>query len=177
MTGALTLYAYAGAATAPLLGRLVDRYGPRLLLILTAIVGGSATLLLVGIREIWQFYIIFALVGLSGGTGAGGVVTEAMVSKWFVRLRGRAPAFGTMGTVIAGVLLAPVIGIVIAISGWRTAWLVVAAVFFGLLLPISLLTARRPEDMGLLPDGAKSQEDLRLSITQRGSRESQYSGP
>lgn len=175
MTGALTLYAYAGAATAPLLGRLVDRYGPRLLLILTAIVGGSATLLLVGIREIWQFYIIFALVGLSGGTGAGGVVTEAMVSKWFVRLRGRAPAFGTMGTVIAGVLLAPVIGIVIAISGWRTAWLVVAAVFFGLLLPISLLTARRPEDMGLLPDGAKSQEDLRLSITQRGSRESQYS--
>ena len=175
VTGALTIHAYAGAAMAPLFGRLVDRYGPRPLMVLTAVVGGSATLLLGGVREIWQFYTIFALVGLGGGTGAGAVVTEAMVSKWFVRLRGRALAFGTMGFVAAGVALAPLIGAVIAISGWRTAWLVVAAVFFGLLLPISFLTARRPEDMGLLPDGAKSQEELRSAFKQTGTRESAYS--
>ena len=175
ITGALTIYAYAGAATAPLLGRLVDRYGPRPLMVLTAVVGGSATLLLSGVREIWQLYIIFALVGLGGGTAAGGVVTEATVSKWFVRLRGRALAFGTMGVGAAGVVLAPIIGAVIAISGWRTAWLVVAAVFFGLLLPFSFLTARRPEDMGLLPDGAKSQEELQSAFKQTGIRESAYS--
>ena len=156
ITGALTISVYAGAAMAPLFGRLVDRCGPRPLMVVTAVVGGSATLLLSGVREIWQFYIIFALVGLGGGTVAGGVVTEATVSKWFVRLRGRALAFGTMGLGASGVVLAPIIGAVIAFSGWRTAWLVVAAVFFGLLLPFSFLTARRPEDMGLLPDGAKS---------------------
>ena len=175
MTGALTVRTYAGAALSPLFGRLVDRHGPRYLMMLTAIVGGIATLLLSRISEIWQFYVLFGLMGLSGGTGAGGVVTEATVSKWFIRLRGRALAFGTMGNVAAGVILAPLVGVVIAISGWQTAWLVVAAIFFGLLLPFSFLMARQPEDMGLLPDGAKSQEEVQAVFQRRGSMESAYS--
>ena len=175
MTGALAIRTYAGAALAPVYGRLVDRYGPRYLMMLTAIVGGVVTVLLSRVQEIWQFYAIFALLGLSGGTGAGGVVAESTVNKWFIRLRGRAIAFGTMGNVAAGVILAPLIGLVIATSGWQPAWLIVAAIFFILLLPFAFLTARRPEDMGLLPDGAKSQEELQAVIERRGDRESAYS--
>ena len=175
MTGALTVRTYAGAALSPVFGRLVDRHGPRYLMMLTAIVGGIATLLLSRVAEIWQFYVLFGLMGLSGGTGAGGVVTEATVSKWFIRLRGRAIAFGTMGNVAAGVILAPLVGAVIAISGWEAAWLVIAAIFFGLLLPFSFLTARQPEDMGLLPDGAKSQEEVQAVFQRKGGRESAYS--
>ena len=72
MTGALTLYSYTGAAIGPLLGRLVDRHGPRPIMIITAILGGAATLLLCGVEDIWQFYMIYAVVGLCGGTGGAG---------------------------------------------------------------------------------------------------------
>ncbi|MCZ6892298.1 MAG: MFS transporter [Chloroflexi bacterium] len=175
ITGALTVRTYAGAALSPVFGRLVDRHGPRYLMMLTAIVGGIATLLLSRVVTIWQFYALFGLMGLSGGTGAGGVVTEATVSKWFIRLRGRAIAFGTMGNVAAGVILAPLVGVVIAISGWEAAWLVIAAIFFGLLLPFSFLMARQPEDMGLLPDGAKSREEVQALFQRKGNMESAYS--
>ena len=175
MTVALTVRTYAGSAVSPLIGRLVDRYGPRYFMMLTAIAGGVVSILLSHVTSIWQFYAIFAIVGLTGGTGALSVAAEATVNKWFVRLRGRAIAFGTMGNVASGVILAPIIGLIIATSGWRVAWIAIAMIFLGLLLPFAFLTARKPEDMGLLPDGARTQEEFDAALQRKGTQESAYS--
>jgi MFS family permease len=172
MTAALTILIFASAVVAPIFGRIVDRYGPRPLIILTAIGGGVGTILLSSIREIWHLYLIFGLMGLSGVTGVGNVVTEASISKWFVRLRGRALALGTMGISMAGIVLAPLVGVVISLSGWREAWFLVSALFF-ILFCVAFLTARSPEDMGLLPDGAKNIEELD-SAMKSGGGESAY---
>ena len=102
LVGALTVRTYVSAALAPLFGAVVDKYGPRYLMMASAVAGGIAALLLTQVREIWQFYAIFALIGLAGGTGAGALVLQATVVKWFVRLRGRAVAFSTMGNAAAG---------------------------------------------------------------------------
>lgn len=167
MTGALTVLIFASAAIAPIFGRLVDRYGPRVLIMLTAIAGGVGTMLLSGIREIWHLYLIFGLMGLSGVTGVGNVVTEASISKWFVRLRGRALALGTMGISMAGIALAPLVGVVISLSGWREAWFLVSVLFL-ILFFVGFLTARSPEDMDLLPDGAKNIEELESAMKSGG---------
>ncbi len=175
LVGALTVRTYVSAALAPIFGTVVDRYGPRYLMTASAVIGGIAALLLTQVREIWQFYAIFALIGLAGGTGAGALVVQATVVKWFVRLRGRAVAFSTMGNAAAGAVLAPFIGFIIATSGWENGWIVMAVLFFVFLLPVSFLMVRQPEDVGLFPDGAKSQEELDATYQRRAGRESAVS--
>ncbi len=175
MTGALTVRTLTASALGPVFGPLVDRRGPQPLMVAAAIAGGSACLLLSRIQVLWQFYIIFAFVGMSGGAGLGGLVAQATVAKWFIQRRGRATAFSTMGNTAAGAILAPVIGFLILNSDWRAAWLFMAGIFFFLLLPASLLMVRQPEDLGLLPDGAKSQEEAQAAHRRRTGHQSEYS--
>lgn len=175
LTGALALRIVTAASLAPIFGTVVDRYGPRLLMFAAAIVGSIAALLISQVQEIWQFYAVFAFVGISGGAGLGAIVTGATVSKWFVRLRGRALAFTTMGSAAPGLILAPIITAVVFTYGWRVGWVIMSVLFLVLLVPASLLMARQPEDLGLLPDGAKSEEDVTRAYEQRGGLESAYS--
>ena len=175
LTGALALRILTAASLAPLFGSVVDRHGPRFLMLASAVIGGVAALLISQVSEIWQFYAIFAFVGISGGAGLGGVVTGATVSKWFVRLRGRALAFTTMGGPAPGLVLAPIMAFVVFTYGWQTGWILMSVLFIVLLLPVSLLMARQPEDMGLLPDGAKSEDEVKEAYASRGGLESQHS--
>lgn len=159
LVGALSVRTFITAGLAPFLGAYVDRKGPRLIMMASAILGGVACIILTQVTQIWQFYLAFILVGLAGGAGAGGVVANATVMKWFIRLRGRATAFGTMGNTAAGAILAPTAGFIIVRYGWQSGWLFLAAIFFFLLLPVTSLMVRKPEDIGLLPDGARSQAE------------------
>ena len=125
--------------------------------------------------EIWQFYVIFAFVGISGGAGLGGVVTGATVSKWFVRLRGRALAITTMAGPAPGLFLAPIMTLIVFNQGWRSGWILMSILFITLLLPVAFFMVRQPEDIGLLPDGASSKDELEIAYKKRGGLESLYS--
>ena len=175
LTGALAVRTAFAAMLGPVFGPLVDKYGPRFLMVASAITGGIASILLTQVSEIWQFYVIFALVGIAGAAGIGGVVSQATVSKWFIRLRGRATAFSTMGNTAAGAMLAPFVGFVIAAYGWQAGWIAMSVIFLGLMLPVAFLMVRQPEDVGLLPDGARSDEEVQETYRRRGGRESAYS--
>ena len=85
------------------------------------------------------------------------LVGPTLIAKWFVRMRGRAMAIGTMGISAGGVIVAPVAGISISVPGWRESWLVLGLVTIVAIVPISLLFLRRsPEDINLIPDGDNS---------------------
>jgi len=167
LVGALTMRTLVSAALAPFFGVYVDRRGPRIIMVVSAVAGGVACLVLTQVNHLWQFYTAFILVGLAGGAGAGGVVANATVLKWFIRLRGRATAFGTMGNTAAGAILAPTVGFIILTFGWRSGWLLMAAIFLFLLLPVATLMIRTPEDVGLLPDGAKTQDEVEATVRRR----------
>ncbi len=175
LTGALAVRIIAAASLAPLFGVTVDRHGPRLLIMLAAIIGSIAALLISRVTEIWQFYVIFAFVGISGGAGLGGVVTGATVSKWFVRLRGRALAITTMAGPAPGLFLAPILTLIVFNQGWRSGWILMSVLFITLLLPVAFFMVRQPEDIGLLPDGASSKDELDRAYEKRGGLESLYS--
>ena len=71
LTGALAFRLITAASLAPIFGPMVDKYGPRFLMVAAAVIGGVAAVLLSRVTEIWQFYAIFAFIGMSGGAGAG----------------------------------------------------------------------------------------------------------
>jgi len=99
---------------------------------------------------------LFAVMGLADFSAPGNVITAVPITKWFVRKRGRATAIITMGFAVGGGSFALLQQALIASVGWRTALAIAALIIAVVLIPIPLLFMRRqPEDMGLLPDGAR----------------------
>ena len=80
-----------------------------------------------------------------------------------------------MGSAAPGAILAPIVTYVVFNYGWRSGWLSMAILFWAVLLPVSFVMARQPEDLGLLPDNAKSPEEVQRAYTRRGGLATEYS--
>jgi MFS family permease len=144
----------ASAVTAPLVGGLIDRVGARVLLAAAAAITGGALACLALITDGWQLVALFGLMGIVGMNGPGALVTSVPVTKWFVRDRGRALAFMSLGIPAGGLIFVPLTQILIDAVGWRTAWLLLGIGGASVIVPLALLFVRRqPEDLGLVPDG------------------------
>lgn len=137
------------------IGRLVDRYGARVLL---AVAGGIAAVLLGSLsffHPAWWFITAYVVTGLLGIHGPASIYGAPVVAKWFVRQRAR--ALGILSTSAPfGLLIAfPAVQWVIETHGWQTGWMVLGVIGLALIVPVSLLVFKRqPEDIGLMPDGA-----------------------
>jgi MFS family permease len=84
----------------------------------------------------------------------GALVTNVAISNWFVRKRGRALSIARVGNNLSNVIFVPVVVFIIANHGWRNVFLVFAIfTWLTVIIPSTLLMRRRPEDLGLLPDG------------------------
>ncbi|HEX2171948.1 MAG TPA: MFS transporter, partial [Dehalococcoidia bacterium] len=144
----------SSAVTAPLVGSLIDRFGARLLLAAAAIITGGAVACLAFISAGWQLVALYAFMGVVGMSGPGALVTTVPVAKWFVRQRAKAMAFLSLGIPAGGLIFVPLTQVFIDAFGWRTAWILLALIGAGAIIPLSLFFVRRqPEDLGLLPDG------------------------
>jgi MFS family permease len=136
-------------------GRLVDRYGARLLLTLGSAVAGLTLVGLSAVRALWQFYALW-----SGGLGLAAAltlypVTFTVVAKWFERRRGAALALLTLLGGLASPIFIPLAGALLPHLGWRGTVLALGGVQLGVALPLHALVVRRhPEDLGVGPDGA-----------------------
>jgi OFA family oxalate/formate antiporter-like MFS transporter len=160
LTGALTLRVVVWGLMGPIIGPLVDtRHGARVLMSLGVLIAGAVSLAVSQVDELWQFYLLYGVIGALGMVGFGGLVTNALISKWFVRKRGRAIGIATMGISISGLVFVPLSHVLISDFGWRTTLLVLGFAIWGLaFIPVVLLVRRRPEDMGLRPDGDTTEE-------------------
>jgi len=160
MTGALTLRTVVAGLIGPVIGPLVDtRHGARVLMSGGVVIAGAVALATSYIQNLWQFYFLYGIVGALGMVGFGGLVTNTIIAKWFVRKRGRAMGIATLGVSTAGLVFVPLVHILIKHFGWRTTLIVIAIIIWALtVIPVSLIVKRRPEDMGLRPDGDESEE-------------------
>lgn len=151
----------AGSLTAAIcvvvVGRMLDRYGARMMMAGVGIAFGLALLWMSTVSLPVQLYIGYAAIRTLG-QGSLGLIPTTLVAIWFVRLRGRATALTALGTA-GGQMVFPLLAhSFIATFGWRGAWIALAVVTWGLVLPIAVLLVRRsPESIGVLPDG-----DIRL---------------
>jgi MFS transporter, OFA family, oxalate/formate antiporter len=143
-----------GAVAAPMVGTLIDRHGGRWLMATGALVSGAGFLLLGQARDFTQFLLFRWLLVSPGDALMGQMVVNVSISRWFVRMRGRALALAGMGHGLAKVGMPLLAASLIVHAGWRGAWVVFGLLTVGLVVgPALLFMRRRPEDMGLLPDG------------------------
>ena len=154
--GAMSLQRTESGAISPFVGWFVDKFGPRNVMLFGTGLTALGFILLSRIQELWQFYAAFLVltIGLSFGTFL--IVTTA-VANWFVESRSKALSFTMAGSGLGGVLV-PVIIWLIATTDWRTGLVVVAIGYLVIGIPVSFVMKSRPEDYGLLPDGALPEE-------------------
>ena len=144
----------AGALSSPVIGPLLDRFGSRLILPVAALMTGLALIGLAHIGHAWQLILLFVIMGLVGMSGPGALATSVPVLKWFIRNRGRALAFMSLGVPIGAMVFVPLTQYLIDAVGWEMAWIILAVIGMSVIVPMTAIFVRRqPEDMGLLPDG------------------------
>ena len=153
IAGATSVGAILGAGLAPFVGRLVDRHGSRVILVVSGSVIATACIYLSQVQTLLGFYLAFTASRIAdqGGVKIG---TSVTAGKWFLRYRGRVIGLVFFAGTAGVILLAPLTQLVVSQWGWRTAWIGLAGVMFLVgVVPSALLVRRQPEDMGLAVDG------------------------
>ena len=161
-----------GSIESPIVGWMIDKYGPRLPIVTGAVLGGVGFLILPLAQTFWPFFIIYMGM-ISIGFQMGFISSmHAVANLWFIRYRTRAMSFYSSSLRLGNAIFAPVLGLIVAASSWRYGSVFAAAVVLIIALPLAALIKRSPESMGLLPDG-----DTPEAIQQRGRREAENPMP
>ncbi|MFO1047998.1 MAG: MFS transporter [Geminicoccaceae bacterium] len=130
------------------MGRLADRFGIRVPLVLGAVMLGLGYAAAAAAQSYWQFVLAQAVViGMLGSSASFGPLV-ADVSHWFVRRRGIAVAIAASGNYLAGTFWPPLLQWGFASLGWRTTHLLLGLFCVATMLPLALLLRRRPHLAG-----------------------------
>ena len=173
LVGAITVVNVIGGVVSAGLGPVVDRYGTRRLMTVSLLVAAVALMSFGLVTALWQYYVIWICFGLAI-PGLRNLGPRVVVANWFVRRRALALMIVTMGTSLSGVFLVPVMARVATTWGWQSAWLLMGCVT-ALLAPLVWISVRRqPEDVGLLPDGARPRPSDADNSDAGGSGSSAY---
>ena len=143
----------AAAFALPFMGRLVDRHGPRsMLLVITAALGVACLFFGAAANFLW-LAVGFGLLRFFG-QGSLMLACANLVSQWFSRSRGLAMSLMALGFGVSMAVHPPLSHAMIEAFGWRTAWVLLGLITWLTMLPaVALLVFNRPEDVGLRPDG------------------------
>lgn len=156
---AFTIYFVVQALASPFIGRVVDRYGTKKLIVLGSILCGLGFVWLTFMGGLYSFYGSYIVMGI-GSTAMGPIPVTRVVSTWFVKRRGLAVGIMSTGIGAGALVLAPLVGAyLIPVFDWRPSYFVLAVLFWVLIIPITLfLIKEKPSDIGLYPDGAAGPE-------------------
>jgi len=154
VTGAIAFGSVCGGLLSLVVGPILDRHGPRMVAFWGIFFLSLGLFAMTFATHIWQLYLFFG-VGRMIAVGVLSLATAVSVSNWFIRLRGRAMGITKIGERFGSALLPMLVQFVILALGWRLAWGTLGVVVFLISgIPALLFLRRRPEDIGLLPDGA-----------------------
>ena len=150
---AFSLARAEGAIEGPIVGHLLDRYGPKPVMIAAVLLMGVGYLLLSQVNSYAAF--LFVYLGVISLAHAGGFMHAPMVliNTWFIRHRARAITISSAAFGMGGVLVAPILSVIVQAWGWRWGAAIAGMLFLLLGIPLALTIRRSPESMGLVPDG------------------------
>jgi sugar phosphate permease len=165
---AFSLARAEGSLVSPIVGYLIDRYGPKPMMFTAALLAGIGYLLFSQVNSYTTFLIVYLGV-ISVAFTAGFVHAPTVVANnWFIRLRARAMTVVSAAVPVGGALITPLLAICVQNFGWRWA-AALAGVLFLLALPLCAGIQRSPEAIGMLPDGESAEEASSRTGSQSGS--------
>jgi MFS family permease len=134
-------------------GYLVDRFGPKPLMVTAALFAGVGYIVLSWINSYTGFLITY--LGLISLAYSAGFIQTPMVvaNNWFIRRRARAMTVVGAAVTIGGTLITPLLAAVVNGWGWRWGAFLAGGAFLLICIPLSLQIKRSPESVGLRPDG------------------------
>lgn len=157
----------AAALLLPQMGRLVDRFGPRRLLFVVAIMLGLACLLFGAAANFLWLVVGFGTLRFFG-QGSMLLGCANLVSQWFSRSRGLAMSLMALGFGVSMAIHPPLSQFLVETYGWRQAWVVLGVLTWLLMLPVvALLIHDKPEDLGLHPDGLADETETAEAGTEQ----------
>jgi len=159
-SGAFSVSRLEGGLEAPLIGWLIDRFGPRKLMIGSAVVVGFGFILLSRVNSVGMFYAVYAGVMSIGYNSGFFHATSAAIANWFRDKLSRAFSYYALGAGVGGTTMMPLLGWLIEHYGWRTTAVMAGVGMWVIVTPMSLFLRHRPEQYGYLPDGVKSESEL-----------------
>ncbi len=156
---ATMIFTITQAFATAVVGRMVDNYGAKEVLIPSIIIFGvllAAIPLLV--TELWHLYALFFLIGvLTAGSAA--VPYLRIISAWFKKNRGLAFGITMAGGGIGYMYVPPMLQYLITHHGWRFGYYALAAIVLFAALPLVYKVVKNtPQEVGLTPDGRAAQE-------------------
>jgi MFS family permease len=151
--GAFSFGFVASALVSPLIGRVMDRLGPRTVMELGVASMAGGLLLAPLTTQPWHLYLTIGVLVGAGSICLGYSGQSLFLPNWFNRRRGLAIGLAFAGVGVGSVTLLPWVQLMIDQTGWRTACRAMGLLVLAVLAPINLFLRKRPEDLGLLPDG------------------------
>lgn len=143
-----------------LIGRLVDQVGRRVMMTVAVLFLGIACFFNSIVAGPIMLFIGFFMVRYFG-QGSLMLIPNTLVSQWFFKYRGRALSFASLGGLAGAACFPPVINWLVEDYGWQSAWRILGAILILFFMPICYFFVRnRPEDVGLLPDGADTDVNM-----------------
>ena len=153
-SGAYSLSRLEGGIEGPIIGPLIDKFGARKIIVVGVILAGIGYMCLPAISSLLSLYLIFGLlISMGYNTGFFHATTTA-AANWFIRKRSRALAFITVGGGLGGFVMVNLLAFLITQYGWRLAGVIIGVVLLIGGLPLAYVIRSRPEEKGMLPDGA-----------------------
>jgi len=148
-------------------GRFIDRFGQRAMMVIVGTLFALACFFNSTVSSMWMLAVGFFLIRLLG-QGSMSLIPNTLVAQWFVKKRGRAFSFMTLGS-FASAMLFPIMNTwLIQTWDWQFAWRFWGVALLVIFVPIAFFFVRnKPEDMGLEPDGdtASKQEQVKPMLT------------
>lgn len=151
--GAFSFGFVVSGVMSPTIGRMMDRFGPRVVMELGTLLMAAGFLLAPFTTQPWHLYLTIGVLVGGGSVCLGYSGQSLYLPNWFVRTRGLAIGLAFSGVGLGSITLLPWVQSLIIGAGWRDACMALGLLILVVLAPINLLLRKRPEDMGLRPDG------------------------
>jgi len=154
LSAAAALSTLVGAALTPALGTLLDRIGPRRVVTMSLALLATSYLLLAAVDQLWQFLLVYPLLGGAGFAGSATLANSVVIARWYQRSRATMLARTTLGITLGQVVLLPLAGLLVGRVGTSTAYLLLGALVLLTVVPAAgLLLRDDPAELGQHPDG------------------------
>lgn len=151
-SGPYSLYIVVQGLLSIVMGKVNDRFGPKIIIIVCGLSFSLGYLLLSRMSDMWQLYLFFgALLGI--GMACIWVPLLSTVARWFVKRRGLMCGIVTAGITLSIAIMPLLASWLISNYGWRYSYIIFAIVTFVVIVVAALFLKRDPGQMGLSPYG------------------------
>jgi len=156
-SGPFSLSMIVSGVMSIVMGRLNDRFGPRIVITVSGLLIGLGYLLMSQISALWHLYLF---LGIVIGTGIGGawVPTMSTIARWFVKKRNQVTGIVIIGAGLAGLIGPLVLSRLIESKGWQLSYVILGIAVLVVVITASQFLRRDPAQVGQLPDGEFSAE-------------------